>query len=52
MIFSAVLLWGLTIQSMNLAAAPLGEPLVTIQKLRTPWYCPDLALRSVHGMPW
>jgi hypothetical protein len=41
----------LVIQSMNFAAAPLGAPFVTIQKLRTPWYWPDFAFWSVQGMP-
>ena len=51
MIFFVVAL-PLVIQAMNFAAAPFGTPLVTIQKLRTPWYCPDLALRRLQGMPW
>jgi hypothetical protein len=52
MILRAVAFFELVTQEMNFAAAPFGMPFVTIQKLRTPWYCPDLALRSVHGMPW
>ena len=36
---------------MNFAASPFGGPFVTIQKLRTPPYWPDLALGRVHGMP-
>ena len=33
----------------NFAASPFGAPFVTIQKLRTPRYWPDLALRRLHG---
>src|ERR1700691_3903263 len=52
MILRAVAFFELVIHEMNFAAAPFGAPLVTIQKLRTPWYWPDLAFCSVHGMPW
>ena len=52
MILRAVAFFELVIHSMNFLAAPFGAPLVTIQKLRTPWYCPDLAFCSVQGMPW
>ena len=51
MIERAVLLPGFVTQSMNFAASPFGTPLVTNQKLRTPPYWPDFALRSVQGMP-
>jgi hypothetical protein len=36
MILRAIAFFELVIQEMNFAAAPLGAPLVTIQKLRTP----------------
>ena len=39
-------------QRRNLEAAPVARPRLTSQRLRVPRYCPDLALRRLHGTPW
>src|SRR5918996_352656 len=41
----------LRIQRIHALEAPRARPRVTIQKLRAPRYCPDLALRRLHDTP-